>query len=293
MVNELNLHQEIDILGISLPKNMLKPDDIKYLKQFDASPRLSVEQLWKEMDRVWDALDLDNRLPLNKQQIGRFYSHPVWILNGVFSASDPESVNHRDSIARFIDKIEAEFIADYGGGFGELALKVNRINSNIHIDIIEPYPSLIGEARLKEMPEIQFVPELKREYDCIIAQDVLEHVEHPIKIARKLAHSTKIGGHLIFANCFYPVIKCHLPSTFYLRHTFKWMARSLGLRFVGQIDGARHALVFRKVSRERKGIVLWAHTVICRLCGSVFNMLDDIYEKRKRGMNNVYKSSDT
>jgi 2-polyprenyl-6-hydroxyphenyl methylase/3-demethylubiquinone-9 3-methyltransferase len=53
---------------------------------------------------------------------------------------------------------------------------------------------------------------------------------------------------VIFANCFYPVIECHLPLTFYLRHTFRRVLEGGRLEFLGTIPGAEHVQVFRKGS---------------------------------------------
>ncbi|HEX5637363.1 MAG TPA: hypothetical protein VFY78_09780, partial [Gammaproteobacteria bacterium] len=45
---------------------------------------------------------------------------------------------------------------------------------------------------------------------------------------------------------FYPVVKCHLSSTFHLRDTFNWVVKGAGLEFIGSVQGAEHASVFRK-----------------------------------------------
>ena len=111
---------DVLIWGCSVPSTSLSQDEIDYLSGLP--PKLpTVEWAWGEMDRVWHQLELDNSRPLTGQQIGKFYSHPVWLMNGVFTAIDPDSVSHRDAIARYLGKIEAKSIADYGGGFGELA----------------------------------------------------------------------------------------------------------------------------------------------------------------------------
>lgn len=44
-----------------------------------------------ELDRVWHQFRLDNRRPLDEQPVGEFYRHPVWLMNGLFSAVDPTS----------------------------------------------------------------------------------------------------------------------------------------------------------------------------------------------------------
>lgn len=241
--------QDVVIWGVSLPLVALQEGDINYLKRVVSLNRPSVEWMWHEMDRVWDAFGLDNRVTLKEQAIRDYYSHPVWLLNGVFSAVDPVSIQHRDSIATYVSNIEAKRVADFGGGFGELALKLHAVAPKILIDIVEPYPSKVGMLRVADKSEIQFINELNGPYDCVLVQDVLEHVEKPLELTKEIVQATKKGGYLIFANCFYPVIKCHLPSTFYLRHTFSWVVKGLGLNFEGRVKGAEHALVFKRVGK--------------------------------------------
>jgi hypothetical protein len=63
--------------------------------------------------------------------------------------------------------------------------------------------------------------------------------------------SVNINGYLVIANCFYPVIKCHLPSTFHFRYTFNQFAKLMGLKIVGKCHGS-HATIYQKI--ESKGI---------------------------------------
>jgi 2-polyprenyl-6-hydroxyphenyl methylase/3-demethylubiquinone-9 3-methyltransferase len=252
VANKQTSTTDFNLWGILLPFDILSPSDIDYLDSIAGMERPSVDWIWQEMDRIWDVQGLDNRLTLQKQAISEFYSHPIWVVNGVFTATDPVSIQHRDAIALFVRRLGVERIADYGGGFGELAKKLSAVDSKIQIDIVEPYPSKLGMQRIKHETNIRFIKEFENQYDCVIAQDVLEHVEHPLELVEKLVSSTQFGGYLIFANCFYPVIKCHLPSTFYLRHTFRWVMQGAGLEYVGQVDGVSHAQVFRRVRNIKK-----------------------------------------
>ena len=252
MDNNQTVTTDIRLWGIPLPFNILSLGDIAYLEGVSRMERPSVEWIWQEMDRIWDALGLDNRVALQGQAIGDFYSHPIWVVNGVFTATDPVSIQHRDAIALFVSQLGVERIADYGGGFGELAQKLSAVDSKIHIDIVEPYPSTLGIQRIKQGTHIRFIKDFENQYDCVIAQDVLEHIERPLELVEQLVAATKLGGYLIFANCCYPVIKCHLPSTFYLRHTFKWVMRGAGLEFIGQVAGVNHAMIFRRVGNVNK-----------------------------------------
>jgi 2-polyprenyl-3-methyl-5-hydroxy-6-metoxy-1,4-benzoquinol methylase len=240
---------DISIWGYSVPKAWLSQGEAEYLTGLpQALP--TVEWVWGEMDRVWRQFGLNNSRPFATQPIGEFYSHPVWLMNGVFTALDPDSALHRDAIARHLCQVGARSVADYGGGFGELARAITRAIPDAVVSIIEPYPSRVGIERLKDEPRIQFVSDMSsRDYDAIVVQDVLEHVEDPIRLASEIAGAVREGGAVIFANCFYPVIQCHLPSTFHLRHTFPMVMEALGLRYVGRVDGASYAQYFIRTGR--------------------------------------------
>ena len=206
-----------------------------------------VKWVWGELDRVWAEYGLDNRLELSGQKIGEYYSHPVWLMNGIFTALDPESYSHRTKIGQFLGLLDVERVADYGGGFGELALSIARCAPKAKVSIIEPYPSSVGLERIGKESRIEFSKGLvSSEFDAAIGQDVLEHVEDPVLLAYELADAVKTGGYVVFANCFHSVIQCHVPCTFHLRHTFPWIMKSMGLSFIGVIEGAPHVQVFRR-----------------------------------------------
>ena len=263
---------EIMLWGMRLPVDVLAPTDIEYLNSIARMERPLVGWIWQEMDRAWDALGLDNRVALQRQSVGDFYAHPVWVVNGVFTATDPVSAQHRDAIASFVRRLGVRRVADYGGGFGELALRMRAVAPQTQVDIVEPYPSKLGMQRVEAEPSIRFVKEFDNQYDCVIAQDVLEHVEQPLVLASQMVQATKLGGYLIFANCFYPVIKCHLPSTFYLRHTFTWMVSCMGLKFEGRVDGASHALVFKRVGNIDKNMLMLLSSA-AKIIGPLLNTM--------------------
>jgi len=261
--------------GERLPVEALPQADIEYLIDIAKMERPTVAWMWQEMDRVWDALALDNASALGGQAISDFYSHPVWVVNGVFSATDPDSVRHRDSIASYVGRLGVRRVADYGGGFGELAKKLSAVVPQAQIDIVEPYPSKLGMLRVQGMAGIKFVKGFDGQYDCVIAQDVLEHVEQPLVLTEQMVQATRLGGHLIFANCFFPVIKCHLPTTFYLRHTFAWVVKGMGLKCVGRVDGADHALVFEKVGTPDKAKTAFLNAM-AKVAGPLLNTMGPV-----------------
>ena len=253
----------------------------EYLSRFTDQTIPLVEWVWGEMDRVWNELQLDSRRSLKGQKIGEFYSHPIWILNGVFTATDPVSVQNRKAIAATLFRLGVVDIADYGGGFGELAKNIHAVNPDARIDIVEPFPSKFGANQVGNLDGIRFTKDFKGLFDCVVAQDVLEHIERPLELAVRMVNATKPDGFLIFANCFSPVIKCHLPSTFYLRHTFSYVAQALGLTFIGRIDGADYALIF-KHSGDIDHKKLRRRMIIAKAIGPVLNILRPFLGNIKR-----------
>jgi len=245
---------DIVIWGQSLQRTWLSDFEFEYLSSLpEALP--DVAWVWREMDRVWKDMGLDNQCSLEGQDVRRYYRHPVWLMNGIFTARDPVSAGHRNAVANYFKAGRARVIADYGGGFGELAKAIVRNVPDAVVAIVEPFPSEVGLRLIGQNSKLCFVPDLlSQNYDAVIAQDVLEHVEDPVGLAYEIASRVQVGGELIFANCFYPVIQCHIPSTFHLRHTFPWVMRGLGLRYVGKIDGAEHAQVFRRVGALNLGV---------------------------------------
>lgn len=237
----------LTVWGSSIPREWLSRNELEYLAKLPkALP--PVEWLFKEIDRIWCECGLDSRLALDSDAVAKFYSHPVWLANGLFTASDPLSKRHRVEIARYLSECGAKRIADYGGGFGELGCIIAQRNCETDVTIIEPYPSKIGLERIRSQVRVRVQREIADGgYDAIVAQDVLEHVEDPISLAALLAGAVRERGKLVFANCFYPVVKCHLPSTFYLRHTFHYVMSGLGLKYVGRVDGAPHAQIYERV----------------------------------------------
>lgn len=272
---------DISIWGYSIPKAWITQREADYLKGLpQALP--TVEWVWAEMDRIWHEIGLDNSRPLTGQPIGEFYRHPVWLMNGIFTALDPVSNGHREAIARYLAKTGAKVVADYGGGFGELARAVTGVAPGMEVSIIEPYPSRVGLERVQNEARIQFVSDLSGgHYDAIVAQDVLEHVEDPIGLASEIAGAVREGGIVLFANCFYPCIECHLPATFHLRHTFPTVMKALGLSYLGTVVGATHAQAFERAGRRDLARARHAER-ISRILGPLLNTARETMSRTKR-----------
>jgi 2-polyprenyl-3-methyl-5-hydroxy-6-metoxy-1,4-benzoquinol methylase len=249
-------------------------DEVDEYVRTHQADRMTLADLWAETDRVWDSFGLDDRKPFENQPVAEFYSHPVWIVNGLFSAADPESLRHRAAIAQYaVRKLNVSSVADYGGGLGELARQIAIASEDaVRVDIIEPHPSKWGIEMAAAHPNVMFRSSFCDQYDLVVAQDVLEHTEDPIAVALSLIEATRFGRHLIFANCFYPVIKCHLPATFYLRHTFRFVMNAAGLDYVGRIAGAPHAQCYRRTKQiDRRALSRGDR--LMKFCGPALNGL--------------------
>ena len=264
----------LDIWGYRIPTDLLDAEAMRYLAALPKQ-KPTVRWVWQEMDRLWNEIA---QLPECKADIHKlfqaYYAHPVWLLNGFFTAVDPESIEHRKAIAKRAAACAPSRVVDYGGGFGELARALASLMPEAKIEILEPFPSTVGRAAVKELANVEFAAEFGEPCDVMIAQDVLEHVERPTELAIRMAQAVKPGGYLIFANCFWPVIKCHLPQTFYLRRHFRFVMRGLGLEFIGTVEGAGHAEVYRRP------LVLdldtcHRHDRLAKLFGTPLSMLED------------------
>jgi len=264
----------LDIWGYCIPTDLLDEEAIRYLAALPKH-KPTVLWVWQEMDRLWNEIA---QRPECKADIHKlfqaYYAHPVWLLNGVFTAVDPESIEHRRAIAKRAVACAPARVVDYGGGFGELARALASLLPRAQIEILEPFASAVGRAAVKDLPNVKFAAEFGEPCDVMIAQDVLEHVERPIELAICMAQAVRPGGYLIFANCFWPVIKCHLPPTFYLRRNFRYVMRGLGLEFVGTVEGAVHAEVYRR-PLELDLDMCRRHDRVAKLFGTPLSMLED------------------
>lgn len=250
------------------------------MKRFGDISSLKRHSLCEEMDNVWDGLGLDNRKRLDCQgdAVGEYYKHPIWVVNGIFSEVDPVSRSHRKAMAQCISNLPVCRIADYGGGSGVLARFIAESQTEAKVEIIEPYPNEYFGRIIQTVPRVKFVSTLTGQYDLVIAEDVLEHVDEPAKLALELVEAVKMDKYLLFASCFYPDIKCHLPATFYLRHQFKRLMSRAGLVYEGSVKGASHAHLYRRV-RTPDYRAYWAANMYAAKVGPAINWIGYLVNK--------------
>ena len=236
-LNELNNSQ---VPSIEL--NRIDHEISRLLSQYTKNNSPSLEQMWEMMDSVWDEMGCDNQ-NFDIDKINLFYQHPVWTLTGLFIEQDEDSLRNRQFICNWIKQYHnyIKTVIDYGAGMATLAKILASSLPNLSINLYEPYPSQIVLARLSSYHNIQFVNQLKGDlYDCLISTDVLEHVPDPLSLLSEMINQVKPNGYLIIANCFYPVIKCHLPCTFHLRYTFNIFTRFMGLQRLETLNDHIH-----------------------------------------------------
>ncbi len=234
---------EISLLDKSIT-TLEKQEVENLLEREDKTIQTGLEQMWYLMDLVWGDYECNNK-KLNWDAIGKFYSHPVWLLNGLFIEQDDVSMGHRHAISDWVVEHDFKNVVDYGGGFGTLARLIAGKDSQVNIDIYEPHPSEFGLKRASQFNNINMVDKLGHDYDVLLSTDVLEHVPDPLADFSKMIDSVQLEGYLVIANCFYPVIKCHLPQDFHFRYTFNVFARLMGLEVCGMLEGS-HATIFKK-----------------------------------------------
>jgi SAM-dependent methyltransferase len=145
-----------------------------------------------------------------------------------------------------VAELAPERVLDFGGGFGTLARLLATALPNAEVAICEPFPPRHGIESCKPIANIRFIPALtSQSFDVLVSTDVLEHVPDPLALLAAMVDAVRPGGHLLIANCFYPVIACHLPCTFHLRYSFDAFCQALGLEVLGPCDGS-HATIYRR-----------------------------------------------
>lgn len=232
------------------------------LRTFNGLPNL--EALWSLMDKLWHDFGCDPMVM--DARIGAYYAHPVWLLNGLFIEQHAESLNNRAQFKDWAVKKAPQRVAEFGGGFGGLARMIGAELPSATIEIIEPHPTPIGISRAEKTTNVRYRPEMVGEYDVLIATDVFEHVPDPLQLLYETAQHLRVGGHYLIANCFFPVIRCHLPQTFHFRHSWDAAMQAMGLEPAEKVVygrafvrcGALNLKAARQV--EEQSLKLWRVT---------------------------------
>jgi len=213
----------------------IKPSEQLWLenifKKYNGFP--SLENLWKIMDEIWDEFNCD---PKNLDyRVDSFYRHPVWLLNGLFTDQHKLSISNREVFTKWVYDKKPKRVADYGGGFGSLARMIAKSCVDTKVEVIEPHPHKLAFEKAKYYKNLSYKKKLEGEYDIIIATDVFEHVQDPLGLAAETSNYLKKNGYYLIANCFQPVIKCHLPQSYHFYHTFDKALLAMNFKIVEKI----------------------------------------------------------
>lgn len=187
----------------------------------------SLQDLWRLMDEAWQQLGCN---PLEAdERFTSFYNHPVWLLNGLFVEQDLSSVTNRRAFTDWVITNRPKRLADVGGGFGCLARMIGDALPHAQVEVVEPNPHPAAVALAGNTPNVRYAQELSGNYDLLICIDVFEHVPDPLGLAAATANYLSVGGTYFMANCFAPVIKCHLPQLSHLQIGWEEAMRAMGL----------------------------------------------------------------
>jgi len=240
-------NNQITCLDSSVLSSLYPESSHEYLSSFPEP--ISIEKLWNEMDRVWLDCLKKHKSKFTDAFFAEYYSHPVWCLNSVFSSVDPESVRNREALIRAITSLEVKTVSDMGGGYGVFLQMLKQKCPDLKVILCEPYLSEQIESELSNK-EINVSRQVPEQVDAYIFIDVLEHLVEPLSYLHNILKVASSNSYFIFGNCFHPVIKCHLPSTFYLRHTFPLASRLMGLTFIGNVKNAEYMQIYRRKSNS-------------------------------------------
>ena len=196
-----------------------------------------MQQIWQLMGEQWQAHGCD---PLQMdERVSAFYRHPVWLLNGLFIEQDLQSLAHRRAFTAWVMHQAPIRVADFGDSFGGLARFIGAALPHVLVEVVEPHPHPAAMALAVDTPNVRLVSELTDDYDLLIATVVFEHVPDPIALAASTASHLRIGGRYLIANCFAPVIACHLPQLFHLSIGWDQAIRAMGLQPLEKVQYGR------------------------------------------------------
>jgi SAM-dependent methyltransferase len=220
-----------------------KPTIDAFLTLFETTSP-SLRQIWAAMDFAWDQIGIDNRNP-DPVKLSEFYSHPIWLLNGLFIEQHEQSLKNRDAFAAWVESVAPGRVADFGGGYGTLARAIALRCPQSQVEVVEPYPRPEALRQSNGHENLAFPATLEGEYDVIIATDVFEHVTDPVGLTHEVGSHLPIGGRFLIANHFAPSIKCHLPSTFHFNLSWGRVMKKLGFEKEERVS---YGTVYRRTS---------------------------------------------
>lgn len=268
--------------SIELDKYDLRPQERLKIQEMLSivGNNLTLEALWMLMDMKWDQYQCNNK-KYDPKKYSEFYQDTVWILNGLFIEEDSLSQKIRGRIASTVVNLRPKKILDWGGGLGSLARRIAELDHNILIEIYEPFPSYLAIQMCSPYENIKFTDfPAVNQYDLIVCTDVLEHITDPLIVINQISKYLKKNAYVIFANCFYPVVKCHLPSTFYLRYAFSLVCQSKGLTLI-EYSKESYSYLYAKKGAIAPSAIQSLIVILGKLNFPLLHLIDLVINKLK------------
>jgi ubiquinone/menaquinone biosynthesis C-methylase UbiE len=229
-----------------LRKSQFWEDVENYIIRYLHSPP-TIEELWRVLDRVWEDMKVNGG---NQRSLINYYSHPIWLYNGLMMEVDQVCVKKRYEIVSLAKKFDPQSILDMGGGTGAL-LKIahEELPTVLRLDLVDisaKLKSCICEG-LRPFGRIRVLDYSAPPYDIVFSTEVMEHLPNPFEALSTINHSLKRGGVLIGTWSFYPMMKAHLPGNFCLERFFHRFVPLFGFRFLEKVKTGSFIFIFEKM----------------------------------------------
>jgi ubiquinone/menaquinone biosynthesis C-methylase UbiE len=229
-----------------LKKSQFWEDVGNYIIQYLDFPP-TIEELWGILDRVWEDMKVHGG---NQHSLNDYYSHPIWLYNGLMMEVDQVCVKKRYEIVSLAKKFHPQSILDMGGGTGAL-LKIahEELPTALKLDLVDISRKLKGCIceGLRPFGRIRVLDCSSPPYDIVFSTEVMEHLPNPFKALSAINHSLKPGGVLIGTWSFYPMIKAHLPGNLCLARFFHKFIPLFGFRLLEAVKNGSFIFIFEKI----------------------------------------------
>jgi len=271
---------KIDLRGLS-------NKEVDFLSPYlGGNKNLSFSDLVKCLDSAWTETNCDKSL--SDTNLTKFYSHPVWILNGIFSESDDESVRNRNLISELVLKMRPVKVADFGGGFGAFARILAKKNPQLIIHVIEPHPNNLALSLSRPYKNLRYCHQFEGLYDFMIAMDVFEHLKSPLLEVERAARSLRDEGYFFIANNFSPVIRCHLASNFHYKYSWDRLMALMNLR---EVSTSGHEIPYGKLYQKLANVDSSKANAMNYLSRILYPVLEILPSPIRRRLNNFIFST--
>ncbi|MCF6149091.1 MAG: glycosyltransferase [Candidatus Kuenenia sp.] len=226
---------------------------LDHIKEFtgisDAPLEKLVENAGKIVEEEW------HRHIQSKRPIDEYYRNaPNEVIFSYANMDGSGSFWRLEYILRllsvFISK-DAAFL-DFGAGIGETGIyfsgrcKVTTYDLASRTQDFAKYHAEKLGAKINFMSNLEDIRE--NTFNIISAQDVLEHIENPMRIVERLCSALKPGGYFVTSGFWFnPNVTGHLASNIQYRDTWLDDFKNMGLKYTCTFRGSNWAIaVFQK-----------------------------------------------